>query len=69
MDRFYEAMGRVEDHFRSRETEIRDGLTEVAAAVNSDLTRSSWADGEYPAYRFKPTGFANGPSDLGGWTP
>lgn len=69
MDKFYEAIKGVYDHFRSRETEIRAGWSNVAKAVQTDLDRRSWGEVEFPGYRFKPTGFAHGPGHLGNYHP
>jgi hypothetical protein len=67
MSAFYEAVGKVEGHVSARQQEIGRGLREYAAAVNADITRTSFADGEYPRFAFRPTGFALGPGGLGGY--
>lgn len=69
MDKFYEAVGKVENHVRTRQQEIAQGLRDYAAAVRDDIDRTSFADGEYPRFKFKPTGFALGPGGLGGYEP
>lgn len=65
MDKFYEAVGKVENHVRTRQQEIAQGLRDYARAVNDDIGRTSYAEGEYPRFTFKPTGFAQGPGGLG----
>jgi len=67
MSGFYSAVGKVEEHVRTRQKQISDGLREFAAAVNADIGRTAFADGEYPRFKFKPTGFAQGPGGLGGY--
>lgn len=67
MSAFYLAVGKVEDHVGQRQREISDGLREFAAAVDDDINRTGFADSEYPRFKFKPTGFANGPGGLGGY--
>ncbi|WP_224275260.1 hypothetical protein [Nocardioides lacusdianchii] len=67
MTQFYEAVGQVENHVRTRQEEISLGLSGYAAAVNADINRTDYADGDYPQFKFKPTGFANGPGGLGGY--
>ncbi len=67
MSDFYKAVGRVEEHVQKRQLEIKTGLREYAAEVNKELARTSFGESEYPRFRFKPTGFANGPGGLGGY--
>lgn len=67
MDQFYEAVGKVENHVRTRQQEIAQGLRDYAAAVNDDINKTDFSDGEYPRFKFKPTGFAQGPGGLGGY--
>ena len=64
---FYTAVGKVEEHIRTRQQEIGDGLRQFAQTVNSDIGRTSYAESEYPVFTFKPTGFANGPGGLGAY--
>ena len=67
MTQFYRAVGMVENRVRTRQEEISRGLRRYAAAVNADIDKVNYADGEYPLFKFKPTGFANGPGGLGGY--
>lgn len=67
MDKFYEAVGRVESHVRTRQQEISTGLRDYAAAVNADINATGLGEGQYPRFTFKPTGFARGPGGLGGY--
>lgn len=65
MDKFYEAVGKVEAHIRIRQQEIASGVRDYAAAINEDINKISFAEGDYPLFKFKPTGFAQGPGGLG----
>lgn len=67
MNQFYEAVGSVESQVRDRQREIAKGVRDYAAAVNADIDQTVFADGVYPRFKFKPTGFANGPGNLGGY--
>ncbi|SEB59907.1 hypothetical protein SAMN04489844_0640 [Nocardioides exalbidus] len=67
MTQFYDAVDKVENHVKTRQQEISQGLRDYAAAVNADINRTDFAEGEFPAFKFKPTGFAQGPGNLGGY--
>ncbi|TQK72599.1 hypothetical protein [Nocardioides sp. SLBN-35] len=67
MDDFYSAVGKVEEHVRTRQQEISNGLRDFAAAVHQDIDQTHFAEDVYPRFKFKPTGFAQGPGGLGGW--
>jgi len=67
MSQFYDAVGKVEDQVRTRQQQISQGLRDYAAAVNADIDQTVFADGDYPRFKFKPTGFAAGPGNLGGY--
>lgn len=68
MDQFYDAVAKVEEQVRTRQQEIAQGLRRYAAAVNDDIGQRVFADGAYPRFTFKPTGFAGGPGNLGGYS-
>jgi hypothetical protein len=68
MDQFYDAVAKVEEQVRTRQQEIALGLRRYAAAVNDDIGQRVFADGAYPRFTFKPTGFAGGPGNLGGYS-
>lgn len=67
MNDFYSAVGRVEEQVRTRQQEISNGLRDFAAAVRQDIDQTHFAEDVYPRFKFKPTGFAQGPGGLGGW--
>lgn len=65
MSAFYSALTELDNQIVAREKEIEKGLQDFAKLINDELGTSTWGDGVYPRYRFKPTGWANGPGGLG----
>lgn len=65
MDAFYSALTDLDNQIVAREKEIEKGLQDFAKLINDELANNTWGEGVYPRYRFKPTGWANGPGGLG----
>jgi hypothetical protein len=67
MTQFYDAVSKVEEQVRTRQEQIAKGVRDYAAAVNADIDQTVFAEDDYPRFKFKPTGFAAGPGNLGGF--
>jgi uncharacterized protein YukE len=68
MEAMYSALTDLDNQIVTREQEIQQGLQDMAGVINDELEITSWGEGVYPRYRFKPTGLANGPGGLGDYT-